>query len=251
MLPAAVGHVAGAHQAGPHAAAHALLHGHLAGHAELLSHLGHIAQHGFGAAGQDGVVVLVLRELLADQGVHKAVVAQRAVISGHHHLGALLLQMVQQNSLLLGAEAHNGGGFFGGILGTAPDGGHADAAAHQQIAALGLHSKAVAQQAHYVHTVAHGAVGQPLGALAPDLEDDGQGVLRLLLHAGAHGDGPAQEQGIPALDVDELARPLPGGADHVPHLQHHVDGVAVEPVLGYDLALAFYFHTWHHPFGKF
>ena len=251
MLPGAVGHVTGAHQTGPHAAAHALLHGHLAGHAELLGHLGHIAQHGFGAAGQDGVVVLVLRELLADQGVHKAVVAQRAVVGGGQHLGALLLQAVQQDGLLLGAKAHNGGGFSRRILGAAQHGGHADAAPHQQISALGLHGKSVAQQTHHVHAVARGAVGQPLGALAPDLKDDGQQVLRLVLLAGTDRDGPAQEQGVPALDVDELARPLPGGADHVPHLQHHVDGVAVQPVLGYNLTLAFYFHTWHHPFGKF
>ena len=251
MLPAAVLHVAGTHQAGPHAAAHALLHGHLAGHAELLGHLGHIAQHGFGAAGQDGVVVPVLFQLLADQGVYKAVVTQRAVVGGDEHLGALVRETVLQDDLVRRPAAQNGGGAALGVLGAAPHGGNADAAPHQQIAALWLHGKSVAQQAHHVHAVAHGAVGQPLGALAPDLKDDGQGVLRLLLHAGAHGDGPAQEQGIPALDVDELARPLPGGADHVPHLQHHVDGVAVEPVLGYDLALAFYFHTWHHPFGKF
>ena len=90
MLPAAVGHVAGAHQTGPHAAAHPLLHRHLAGDAKLLRYLRHVPQHGLGAAGQHSVIAPVLRQLPADQGIHKAVMSQRAVISGAQNLGAVL-----------------------------------------------------------------------------------------------------------------------------------------------------------------
>ena len=123
---------------------------------------------------------------------------------------------------------------------------------HQQVAALGLHLEAVAQHAHHVHAVAHGAVGQPLGTLAPDLKDDGQQVARVVLLAGADGDGPPQQQAVAALDVDELAGALAGGADHVAHLQDHIDSIS-HLLFGDDLALAFYFHhntTFTRPVGK-
>ena len=241
MLAGAVSHIAGAHQAGAHAAAHALLHGYLAGNAELLGHLGYVAQHGLGTAGQHSVIVVVLAQLLAHQGIHKAVVTHGAVVGGHEHLGALILKTIGQDDLVLRAAAQNSGGFSAGILSTAQHGRDTDAAAHQQIAALGLHGKAVASQSQHVQSVANGAVGQPLGAFAPDLKDDGQKVLRLILLAGAHGNGTAQKQSLTALDMDKLAGGLEGGADHVAALQRHIDGVS-HLLFGDDFTFAFYFH---------
>ena len=130
---------------------------------------------------------------------------------------------------------------FPWVLGAAPHGRDADAAPHQQIAALRLHGKAVARQAQHIQTVAHRAAGQPVSALAPDLEYDGHKVIGLIRVAGTHGDRPAQQQALPTLHMNKLSRRSEGGADHVPRLQHHIYRVS-HLFLGDDLTLAFYFH---------
>ncbi|MFR6184148.1 MAG: hypothetical protein ACLUJG_00235 [Lawsonibacter sp.] len=96
------------------------------------------------------------------------------------HLGALVLEAVFQDDLVCGAAAQDGGGLSLGVLGAAQHGRDPDAAAHQQIMALRLHGKAVARQAQHIQAVAHGAAGQPVGALTPDLKYDSQKVAGLI-----------------------------------------------------------------------
>ena len=68
-----------AYQAGPDAAAHPLLHGHIAGHARLLCRLIGGFQHDFRAAGHHRSIVLFFQHFRNALG-HKALFAQAAVV---------------------------------------------------------------------------------------------------------------------------------------------------------------------------
>jgi len=175
------------------------------------------------------------------------VVAQRAVVGGDQHLGALVLKAVLQNDLVLGPPAQNGGGAAFRSLGTAPHGWDADAAAHQQIAALGLDGKTVAQHPHHVQGVPHLPLGQPAGAVPPDLKGDSDEVIGHVLLAGADRDGAAEQQPLAALYMDKLARSGIAGADHVSGLQHQIDGIA-HLFPGNNGTFTFNFHGRHHLF---
>ena len=138
---------------------------------------------------------------------------------------AVFRKVPGEHQMSLVPEAQAGVDFSapgGGVLGAAQQRGHADAAPHHQQLFPG-HVEAPAQGAQNVQLVAGLPAGEPLGALAPDLKDHPQGVP----HPVADGDGPPEQAGVTALDVDKLAAgDLTGQL--LPHVQGEGEGKCIE-----------------------
>ena len=125
------------------------------------------------------------------------------------------------------------------MLGAAQHGGHADATAHQQVAALRLHLEAVAQGAQHIQLFAHLALSQPAGALTPGLKDHADKVS--FHRPAANGDGAAQQQTFPTAHVDKLS----GAGDlggHAVALEGHGHTTGGEVYGLHDGAALFYSH---------
>ena len=100
----------------------------------------------------------------------------------------------------------------------------------------------MAQGAHDVQLLPGTPAGQPGGSLSPDLKNH----VQFAVSGPADGDRAAQQQPLPAFDIDKLAHL--GLVGHGPGLEPQGDGVSVQAFHRQDLTYCLDGHRGSLPF---